>query len=290
MGSTALPEGYLEFCSLGALESLALSRMNGAAILRKQVKALLFQLVQAEAEVQIVRWIMAKRRLQELRQGARSKIQYAVAPVAVPRGYLLDGAEVAADSSDPSTRPNSARPAVLTVPPARKAAAQIRALRPTIPLRASRGVGAALTRYARRTHAACRRPCRGGLLPTSKSSVGTIIAETLFFEPYRGQIAVGFHPPPDWQFAEATTRARRSPERAKKRQLGPTPVIPHAKPAPCKQPSTERSGAPRRDVSRLKRTAAPRRCRKRARSLVVAFLRNSQPSRSVDECRLASAS
>ncbi len=67
MGSNQLPEGYLAFCSLDALESLALARMNDASNLRLQAKQLLSQLVEAEAEVRVARWMLGKRRSRRCR-------------------------------------------------------------------------------------------------------------------------------------------------------------------------------------------------------------------------------
>ena len=69
MGGDRLPNGYVERCSLDALESLVLSRMNRAANLHAQAKQAVLLWVEAEAEVKVVQWMLEKRRSQGLRVG-----------------------------------------------------------------------------------------------------------------------------------------------------------------------------------------------------------------------------
>ena len=291
MGSADLPEGYLEFCSLGALESLALSRMNRAAILRSQAKALLFQLVQAEAEVQIVRWILAKRRLRDLRNGGRAEIQGALRPAVAavaPNWNVFDASAAAGDCRISSICPIRARPAVSSGCKARR---EIRALKSATPVRTSRGGGASLSPRARHAHTGRCRSCHPKLRRTSETLLGTAVAERLDFEPYRGQMAAGFHAPPDWQIADTTKRVRHSPERTAKQRLCPTPVTLYVEPAARKQPPGEQSSVPGPGVPRLRRAASLAWRGERARLRIwAASARSARPVRSPAECRLASAS
>lgn len=70
MDGKSIPEGYLELCSLDALESLLLSRMNQSANLCSQMRELLHSWVQAEADVNVARWMLEHRRSEALRAGA----------------------------------------------------------------------------------------------------------------------------------------------------------------------------------------------------------------------------
>ncbi len=90
MGCNLLPEGYLAFCSVDALESLALERMNQAANLRMRAKELLSQLVEAEADVRVTRWILEKRRSWRFRGG----LQLVTEPVPKVFGDHPAGGEI----------------------------------------------------------------------------------------------------------------------------------------------------------------------------------------------------
>ncbi|MGA9883629.1 MAG: hypothetical protein WBQ34_07915 [Candidatus Acidiferrales bacterium] len=77
MSSRRLPDGYLELCSLDALESLVLARMNQAANLRAQAQQLLQRWVEVEAEVKVAQWMLDQRRSDQLRAGAAAQMQTA---------------------------------------------------------------------------------------------------------------------------------------------------------------------------------------------------------------------
>jgi hypothetical protein len=107
MGSDHLPEGYLEFCSLAALESLVLSRMNQAAMLRTQAKLVLQKLVEAEAEVKVVCWVLEKRRSRESRHGRGAKIRSSAGPATLASANLLRLADIPPGSYNCWTRQGS---------------------------------------------------------------------------------------------------------------------------------------------------------------------------------------
>jgi hypothetical protein len=84
MGNNRLPDGYLEFCSVDALESLLLARMNQAANLCAHAKQLLHQWVEVEAEAKVARWMLEKRRSQQLRAGESAQahsVQQSILPL-----------------------------------------------------------------------------------------------------------------------------------------------------------------------------------------------------------------
>lgn len=144
MGRDHLPDGYLDFCSLGALESLALSRMNRAALLRKELQSLLVQLVQAEAEAHIVRRTLAQRRSQDLRNGAGSQMRTAPGSLVLPTRNLFDAAR-ASDvgySSPPATVLETQR--LPTCESACGRTGMLAAQRPQRPVRVATGREAAL--------------------------------------------------------------------------------------------------------------------------------------------------
>lgn len=78
MSGECLPDGYLDLCSLGALESLVLSRMDQAAELRKQAQQSLQLWTEAEADVKVAQWMLDLRRRLDLRS------EYLVEAQAVP--------------------------------------------------------------------------------------------------------------------------------------------------------------------------------------------------------------
>lgn len=82
MSSRRLPDGYLELCSLDALESLLLARMNQAANLCAQAKQMLQLWVEVEAEVKVAQWMLDRRRSHQLRAGAAAQLQVAHAYLA----------------------------------------------------------------------------------------------------------------------------------------------------------------------------------------------------------------
>jgi hypothetical protein len=67
MDGNRMLDGYLELCSLNALESLVLARMNQAANLRTEARQVLRQWAEAEVDAKIARWMLAKRRAQRIR-------------------------------------------------------------------------------------------------------------------------------------------------------------------------------------------------------------------------------
>jgi hypothetical protein len=89
MGNNRLPDGYLEFCSVDALESLLLARMNQAANLCAHAKQLLHQWVEVEAEAKVARWMLERRRAQQLRAGESSQTHFAQLCIAPPQPELL---------------------------------------------------------------------------------------------------------------------------------------------------------------------------------------------------------
>lgn len=148
MGSYDLPDGYLEFCSLAALESLALSRMNRAEILRKEAKLLLTQLVRAEAEAQIVRWTLTKRRSQGLRNGAGTQLRSAAGSVALPVGTLFEVVRSSGGGCRRSTSAVFERQSVSDCQFARRAVAIVRVQKFAVSVCCASGRGARLTRLA----------------------------------------------------------------------------------------------------------------------------------------------
>ncbi len=88
MSSRRLPDGYLELCSLDALESLVLARINQAAIFCTQAKQVLQQWVEVEAEVKVARWMLDQRRSDVLRDGAAAQMQAAQSGLAFQSAVL----------------------------------------------------------------------------------------------------------------------------------------------------------------------------------------------------------
>lgn len=74
MDSATLPDGYLDVCSLEALESLELARLNKAANLRGEMKDVLRRWIEAEVDAKLARWMLEKRRSQQFRAGAAARL------------------------------------------------------------------------------------------------------------------------------------------------------------------------------------------------------------------------
>lgn len=70
MKSNSTPSGYLELCTVDALESLLLARMNQAANLGTEIRELVRTWVEAEVDVNVARWMLEHRRSQTFRAGA----------------------------------------------------------------------------------------------------------------------------------------------------------------------------------------------------------------------------
>ena len=70
MGSTGFPSEYLMTCSEPAIESYELSRLNRAALLRKEIWKLIDQWVECEAEARLACWLRQSRSAQASVQGA----------------------------------------------------------------------------------------------------------------------------------------------------------------------------------------------------------------------------
>jgi hypothetical protein len=151
MGSNHLPEGYLEFCSLGALESLALSRMNRAAMLRTQVKRMLRQMIEAEAEEKIVCWMLQKRRTQEFRKGVEAATRNVANPAAVRNASFFGAGEASSEICSPPIDSISVRSLPSASPSARRAAEERPVRRPATPLRGLRSRRRPLNQRARRS-------------------------------------------------------------------------------------------------------------------------------------------
>lgn len=74
MESKTLPDDYLEACSLDALESLMLARMNLATNLLGEVRNVLELWVQAEMDARLASWMLETRRSQALRAGGAARL------------------------------------------------------------------------------------------------------------------------------------------------------------------------------------------------------------------------
>jgi hypothetical protein len=74
MESKTLPDGYLETCSLDALESLMLARKNVAMNFLGETRRLLELWVQAEMDAKLAEWMLDMRRSQALRAGGSAKL------------------------------------------------------------------------------------------------------------------------------------------------------------------------------------------------------------------------
>jgi hypothetical protein len=74
MESKTLPDGYLETCSLDALESLMLARKNVAMNFLGETRRLLELWVQAEMDAKLAEWMLDMRRSQSLRAGGSAKL------------------------------------------------------------------------------------------------------------------------------------------------------------------------------------------------------------------------
>lgn len=70
MKSNSTPSGYLELCTVDALESLLLARMNQSANLGTEIRELVRSWVEAEVDVNVARWMLEHRRSQTFRAGA----------------------------------------------------------------------------------------------------------------------------------------------------------------------------------------------------------------------------
>jgi hypothetical protein len=99
MGSDRLPNGYVEMCSLDALESLLLSRMNRAANLCAQAKQAVLLWAEAEAEVKVVRWMLEKRRSQGLHAGAVLQSRSLLPPLQPRQPELVAGSALVAPNA-----------------------------------------------------------------------------------------------------------------------------------------------------------------------------------------------
>jgi len=138
MDSKTLPDGYLDVCSIEALESLELARLNKAANLRDEMKEVLRRWVEAEVDAKLARWMLEKRRTLQFRAGRTAKLAPARAALGAPGRALLPTASfaVTADSvAMLAVRPNqlqtyadqplAARPVEFASAPLQDPAAQI---------------------------------------------------------------------------------------------------------------------------------------------------------------------
>ncbi|HVB87489.1 MAG TPA: hypothetical protein VNK23_12585 [Candidatus Dormibacteraeota bacterium] len=74
METKTLPDGYLDVCSIEALESLELARLNKAANLRGEMKEVLSRWMEAEVDAKLARWMLEKRRSQQFRAGGTARL------------------------------------------------------------------------------------------------------------------------------------------------------------------------------------------------------------------------
>lgn len=192
MGSNHLPESYIEFCSPAALESLALSRMDEAATLRKEAKRVLRRLVEAEAEVRIVYWMLEKSRARAFRRGRATKIEPAVQPAVLSGTNLSRFAELSAGNIESSLVPVSGRSG-LSLPPACSAIEKIRMRRAASPHRASRRRRGSLAVSVRDPHAAGETQCEATSRAQQEKRLSTPLSDSVDFETHCDQIVAVRH-------------------------------------------------------------------------------------------------
>lgn len=101
METKTLPEGYLQSCSIEALESLVLARKNAAANLLGETRSLLQRWVQADIDARLAEWMLAMRRSQALREGGSVELPAQPSESATSRA-LLGAAEDCASGQHPA--------------------------------------------------------------------------------------------------------------------------------------------------------------------------------------------
>ncbi|MGH9715299.1 MAG: hypothetical protein ACRD4R_01000 [Candidatus Acidiferrales bacterium] len=131
MDSKTLPGEYLELCSLDALESLELARLNNAANLRGELKEVLQRWIEAEVDAKLARWMLEKRRSQAFRAGAAKLAPAKVSLGNASRALLAPAAAMAGEHHSPiAVRPSASRPAL---PAAQIASPQLNRNAPAFP-------------------------------------------------------------------------------------------------------------------------------------------------------------
>ena len=286
MGSYDLPDGYLEFCSLGALESLALSRMNRAEILRKEAKLLLTQLVRAEAEAQIVRWTLTKRRSQGLRNGAGAQLGSGAESVALPVGTLFEVVRSSGAGCRCSASAVFEQQTVSGCRSARHPVAIVRVQKFAVSVCRTSGRGARLTRLA------CETP---EVVSRAKSPVDMLQVRGVDSAVSRDEVLAALHAAPN-PVSEARPVERCRPQRG--HNLVPMLAVHHGQSVVHRGRSALRTSASGRQptvrglkASRLKRSASlAGRGGYPGLFLVTSASVKSRPIRTDGECRLAPAS
>jgi hypothetical protein len=284
MGSNHLPEGYTEFCSVAALESLALSRMNQAAMLRTEAKRVLRQLVQAEAEVRIVCWMLEKRRSREFRSGYETQARPTVRSAALPNAKLCGLAEFSADNCESSMGSISARLGLWTGPSGRNIIEQIRMRQSAAPIRALGRRRTSLSVRVRDTHPARKYRCEAASRVQPEQQLSRAVSAGIGVEPDLGQTAAVLHPAPAWQLSQGgTTKRDAQPERREKKHLVPVRILSRVRVFEARAPS---------GPSALHVPSLSRRTIHAHAPLVVltSSPTKGQPVRVFFECPLASAS
>jgi len=121
MESKTLPDGYLETCSLDALESLMLARKNVAMNFLGETRRLLELWVQAEMDAKLAEWMLDMRRSQSLRAGGSAKLLPAKQLAARAQHALLAPAAAAlkAPTAGHAARPPAPPNAAPVLPAAR---------------------------------------------------------------------------------------------------------------------------------------------------------------------------
>jgi len=120
METRTLPDGYLDVCSIEALESLELARLSKAANLRGEMKEVLRRWIDAEVDAKLARWMLEKRRSQQFRAGGAAKPSPAQSVLGPPTGASGGARLVQRGPSSPNestVRPNCAPGLVMNPQP-----------------------------------------------------------------------------------------------------------------------------------------------------------------------------